>query len=633
MTQTTQTITEFAGESLPGQDAEHLATEYAGVDQAAWRADAELIATSLLNHTQPESRPTTEPWLTLYTATEGKKTDEVEDAIYDELAQISPPVVQTAVYSYLSLIIQNVATRYQKMRIGAAPAGAKAKRITTQLIDSPDPKLKQAIENQLIPDKRPAVIRHASAEALLLNWLSAHGKFLKSEEILYYMYDQEHRLFDLDTERWAAFLHTLTGVNPGSSVFGMLNAACKTAAYNNAEDVPVVKFAHWDMEDQILRVSRFDGTVYVLDGTSITEEPNGNGPAIFYDFPSWQPYAAEDCNFNYLDYLGKLPAWKADPDMFSHVYQVWIQTLFFSEQCPTRPIMVFLGEKGSGKSMGLRLLMKLLFGVMGDISGIPTKPDDFKTAASHYHLYCLDNMDSLEPWLRDILARVATGATDEYRKLYTNKEMGTIRYRCWLAVTARTPDTLRRDDLADRVIILPLKRIEDDARGRELEFMLWAQRNRNQFWGHLLNQLNHVVAELRAGAIPVASPLRMADWEALGRIISSISPSKIDLWEQLVEIIKSEQSNFLAEGEIVIEAIDTWLSSNPLNPGRWVTARELYTESQQLLFANSKPDSDWPRSVKSFGWRLKNIRDYLKNRYDMESVDTIQSSKIKFKHP
>ncbi len=50
---------------------------------------------------------------------------------------------------------------------------------------------------------------------------------------------------------------------------------------------------------------------------------------------------------------------------------------------------------------------------------------------------------------------------DEYRKLYTSKEMGILKYRCWIAVTARTPDTLRRDDLADRLLLLPLNRVED----------------------------------------------------------------------------------------------------------------------------------------------------------------------------
>jgi hypothetical protein len=637
MTAPTAPLTEFAGETLPGRDAELLSTEYSGGDPTIWADGAEQIASACLNHVLPDDAPSSEPWAALYQAAVGKPADQIEDAIYDQLNQLQQPL-QMAVYSYLSIKIQQTANRYQSMKLGAAPGAGKKRRITTRLIESPDPALKRQIENELIPDKRPAVIRHASVEALLLNWLQAHGKFLRSEEEFFYLYDTDHRLFDMDTERWQAFIHTLTGVNPGSSVFGQLVAAGKTAAINNAEAAQVVKFAHYDLDNQVLRVSRFDGTVYALDGTNITEETNGAGPAIFYDFPSWQAYSVEETTFDYLHKLGMLPMWRTDSDLYSWVFQVWVRTLFFTEMCPTRPIMVFLGEKGSGKSMVLRLLMKLLFGSVADISGIPDKPDAFAVAAHHYHLYALDNMDTLEAWMRDKLARISTGATDEYRKLYTSKEMGIIRYRCWLAVTARTPDTLRRDDLADRVIILPLKRIEDDARDRELDFMQWAARNRNAFWGQLLQELNKIVAELRAGSIPVASPLRMADWEALGRIISNLN-DKADCWDRLVDVIKTEQGNFLAEGEVIIEAIEAWLT-NPThllqsNVGRWVTARELFEESKNLLFSGSKPDSDWPRSVKSFGWRLKNISDYLKARFGMKMVEDKHSKQVKysFDHP
>lgn len=622
-------IADFAGEVLPGHDAEILSAEYQGCDQATWAADAELIASALTNKALPAARPTLEPWLSLYAAAEKSvlQNPDITQAIHDEIKQIRQPL-QMAVYSYLTVRMGKIANRQHMPK---SPGAQQRRRITTRLLAPPDPNLVMDIEAQLTQKKRDALLKHNDAVATMLAWLDANGRFLQSEETFYYLYNNEHRLFDLDTEAWEAFLHTLTGINPGASVFSQLKAGAKTAAANHGESAPVVKFAHYDQNTQVLRVSRYDGVVYVLDGSDIREEANGAGPAIFYDFPTWQSYSAESCDYDYLAHLGRLPNWRVDAEMFSWAFQVWIQSLFFSELCPTRPIMVFLGEKGSGKSMALRVLMKLLFGEMADISGIPDKPDAFAVAAHHYHLYALDNMDTLDTWMRDKLARISTGATDEYRKLYTNKEMGIIRYRCWLAVTARTPDTLRRDDLADRVIILPLERIRDDARGRELDFMLWARRNRNRFWGYLLGRLNEIVAELRAGNMPPSSSLRMADWEALGRVISGISPSHLDLWELLTERIKNEQSNFLAEGEVVIEAIQTWLGSNPLNPNRWVTARELYIESQNLLFGSNKPDSDWPRNVKSFGWRLRNVTDFLKVQFGMDVRENTHLNRVEYR--
>ncbi len=623
----TTTITDFAGETLPGRDAEILFAEYGQYDQNVWREDAEAIATAILNQIIPDTPITTEPWLTLYRAAE-QNPQHVEDSIYDALSQYQGEL-QVAIYSYLSLMIQRVATRYNAMKLGAQANQQKQQRITSKLNESPDPKLKREIENELIPDKRPAVIRYGNIEALIIEWLSKHGKFVRNEDNYYYLYRDSHILYDMDTERWEAFLHTLTGINPAMQAFGLITSAAKTAASNHAESVPVVKFAHYDNENKILRVSRFDGTVYVLDGNEIKTETNGEGPVLFYDFPTWQPYQPDPtADVEYLTEIAQVPFWKDYADLYSWIFQVWVQTLFFTELCPTRPITVFLGEKGSGKSMFLRLLMKLLFGQYADISGVPEKPDALTVAAHYYHLYVMDNMDTLEPWMRDKLARISTGATDEYRKLFTSKEMGIIRYRTWLAITARTPDTLRRDDLADRIVILPLKRIPDDQRGRELDFTEWVERNRNGFWFDLLNRLNRIVAELRADAIPQTSPLRMADWETLGRVISRIY-GKENVWDKIVAKIKSEQCGFLAEGEVLVEAIEAWLAL-PGNINRWVTARELYTESQYALFGNNKPDTDWPRSVKSFGWRLKNTADYMKERFGMRVAETRPGPILKY---
>lgn len=630
MTTPAPVITEYAGETLPGRDAEILLLEFGQYAQDAWRQDAELIAVAILNDTLPEEMPATEPWQTLYQAAE-IQPQKAADSIYEALNQWQGEL-QTAIYSYLSLVIQKTAARYHAMKLGAQANPQKQKRLATPLIESPDPVLKRAIENELIPDKRPVVIRMGNIEAMLVDWLAKHGKFVKSDEGAYYLYRDGHILYDMDTERWEAFLHTLTGVNPSSSAFGVITSAAKTAASNAAKSAQVVKFAHYDRDTRTLRISRFDGTVYVLDGDEIKTETNGEGPALFYDFPTWQPYQPDPVDADFLAEIAQVPFWKDRPNLYGWIFQVWIQTLFFTELCPTRPIMVFLGEKGSGKSMALRMLMKLLFGQFADISGVPEKPDALTVAAHYYHLYVMDNMDTLEPWMRDKLARISTGATDEYRKLFTSKEMGIIRYRTWLAITARTPDTLRRDDLADRVVILPLKRIPDDQRGRELDFTEWVERNRNGFWFDLLNRLNRIVAELRAGAIPQASPLRMADWEVLGRLISRIYNNE-KIWDEIVAEIKGEQRGFLAEGEVIVEAIEAWLTL-PGNLNRWITARELYNEAQYALFGNNKPDTDWPRSVKSFGWRLKNTADYLRERFGMKVVDDKHygASKYCFSH-
>jgi len=610
---------------IPAVDQAELLAEYGALDGDIWNEELEIIAMSFQLDQPPSGAalkcsPWREIWLEMVI-----NSRPVREAISEVMVHL-PPGLSLAVSGLITTMAAKLGTNYQRLKLGARFSAARAKRLGNPLINPPDPKLQDALEDILTPVKGvSAGIRLSNAESLLLTWLDENGKFIRTPEgELYYLWKDKHRLFELDTERWHAWLHELTGVNPASTSFSILSNACKTAAILNSEIKNVVRLAYYDNDTKILWISRFDGKVFCLDGDRITLMNNGEGPIIFDDLHIWEPYEPDfNAAENALSLVADIPNWNKAKHAWA--YQVWTQSLFFNELCPTKPMMVLLGEKGSGKSMALRLILRLLFGQWAQVSGVPTKPDDFSVTASHYHLYAMDNLDTMEPWLQDKLARISTGAMDEYRKLYTSKELGILKYRCWIAVTARTPDTLRRDDLADRLLILPLNRVDDDDRRRESLFLTEIDELRNAWWGDILTSLNAVVKELQDSTLPAISSLRMADWEALGRLMST-QADKIDLWDEIVTDLKLAQTNFLADGEIVIEAVDTWLNDSSVsglqlvkNIDRWVTARELYTEAQSLLFGSNKPDSDWPRSVKAFSRRLNNVKSVLESRFGMDT--------------
>jgi len=610
---------------IPASDQAHIIAKYGNLDPDSWWDEMELIAMSLHTDQPPQGKaPLCEPWRGIWLEMYYNHLS-VKESIVKGINNLSPDL-QLAIQGLLSLMQQKLSSGYQRLKLGARFTANRAKRLGNPMMKPPDQKFQELLEDILTPVKGvSAGVRLSNAESLLLTWLDDNGKFISTpEKELFYLWQEKHRLFELDTETWHAWLHELTGINPATTNFSVLSNACETAAILNSEIKKVVRLAYYDNDNKLLWVSRFDGKVYCLDGDTITLKDNGDGPVIFDDLHIWEPYEPDFDNCDDVtDAIAEIPNW--DKRKHSWAYKVWTQTLFFNELCPTKPMMVLLGEKGSGKSMALRLLLRLLFGQWAQVSGVPIKSDDFSVTASHYHLYAMDNLDTMEPWLQDKLARISTGAMDEYRKLYTSKELGILKYRCWIAVTARTPDTLRRDDLADRLLLLPLNRVQDEDRKRESLFLQEIDELRNAWWGELLTNLNDVVKELQDGYLPAQSTLRMADWEALGRLMS-IKTDKEDLWDEIVLDLKLAQANFLADGEIVIEAIDAWLNDSTYsatkggnNLNRWVTARQIYTEAQTTLFNGNKPDSDWPRSVKAFGKRLMNIKSILKDRYDMET--------------
>ena len=486
--------------------------------------------------------------------------------------------------------------------------------------ESPDPELREKVLRALLETtagskgrtkQLPAILRRSNAGHLVLAWLQDHGGLVHSESgELYYFYAPKRRLFPLDSDRWEAWLHSLTSVNPAGVDYAHIQADCKTTAIQMPKR-KVVQVAYWDAKRQVLRISRFDGTVYVLDGETIQDEPNGEH-VIFEDDPAWQPYEPTFDGTGALTWsTSDLPNWESDGDAYGLAFRVWALTTFFCELCPTRPMAVFLGEKGSGKSMALRVLLRLLFGPRAEISGVPDKPDGFTAAAAAAHILVLDNLDQRTGWLRDKLARISTGAEDYYRKLYTSNERGRVTYRCWLAFTARTPDTLKRDDLADRLLLLPVVRIEDDQKLRETDVYHRVAQKRGPWWGNVLTALNAAVASIRRGELCGKSQLRMADWEALGRVFAQ-NEDKIDTWNRFVARLKRSQSDFLLKDDLIVDGLNLWLQ-NAENHGREANSRELHSELTLLLFQGKKPPSDWPKSTHGFSMHLSNMRRELQN--------------------
>src|SRR5579884_2348566 len=158
-------------------------------------------------------------------------------------------------------------------------------------LDPVDPNL-AAIVQGLINQKGPRERSLQDAADQVVEWLAQHGRFIQANGTgdLFYLWRDEHRLFRIDTERWESWLYLLTMINPASPNFRYLKAACRAAAHDG-EHVDICRLAHWD--GQFLRVSAFDGTVWRLDGQSIDQEANGDGPVIFEDNVLWTPFTPD----------------------------------------------------------------------------------------------------------------------------------------------------------------------------------------------------------------------------------------------------------------------------------------------------------------------------------------------------
>lgn len=521
--------------------------------------------------------------------------------------------LQVVLVSAVGAVAQRLADTAAKVRPGVTMAGPRVVAATGVSTDELrylsyiDGRLVSTIR-RFLQGKGDREQRLRAAGEQVVQWLVDHGKLIRTPlGQKYYLYGDQHRLYALESDAWHGFLYRVSGVNPASRTFAYLRADCLTAA-EDGERLDVVRVAHWDRETQLLRVSAFNGQVWRLDGETIEAENNGDGPVLFDDLIHWQPYEPDySANGQALFWAtAELPQWDGDQQEFSLLYRNWWLGTFFSELCPTRPILLLKGEKGSGKSMAMRVMLRLIFGPWVNVSGVPDKPDNFRAMTSNSHIVVLDNMDDVARDIRDMIATLTTGKQDEVRTLYTTNERTYIKQRCWLGVTARTPDTLQRDDLVDRVLLLPVKRIDDQARVRESLFLEEVLKRRNQFWGDCLTALNSVVAQIRRDGIPEQSTLRMADWGALGTVMARAAGQE-DIWENSLNGMKTRQASLLLEDDVVLQGLLLYtagLASKPIS----LETRKLYSAVQGTLYGQDRPDASWPRSVRSFGRRLAGSR-------------------------
>ncbi|MBQ9566012.1 MAG: hypothetical protein IJU98_10535 [Synergistaceae bacterium] len=132
--------------------------------------------------------------------------------------------------------------------------------------------------------------------------------------------------------------------------------------------------------------------------------------------------------------------------------------------CVEYPILAISSEAGSGKSTLTEFLKRL---IDPDAAGAcaPFKNGDaVKAAARSRHVLALDNVSKITPDDADRFCRLATGAGETDRKLYTDAESFDIRLRRPLVLNGITftPD---RADLLTRCFPVQLKPLNENRRG------------------------------------------------------------------------------------------------------------------------------------------------------------------------
>lgn len=264
------------------------------------------------------------------------------------------------------------------------------------------------------------------------------------------------------------------------------------------------------------------------------------------------------------------------------------------------PVLMLGGEQGTGKSSAARLLVGLFDPSPAPLRSQPRDQEAWALAAAGCWGVVIDNVSAIPEWLSDSLCKAVTGDGWIRRTLYTDRDLSVLSFRRVVVLTSIDAGALR-GDLAERLLVADLERIDPSQRLTEAELHARYEAARPRLLGSLLDL---VAAALDALPRVTTRELpRMADF---ARVLAALD--LVDGTDGVALDLFSQQAGRLAHD--VIESDPVAVATVSLaegSPDGWRgTAGELLGR-----ITPERAPHGWPKSPRGLAARLKRLRPAL----------------------
>lgn len=403
-------------------------------------------------------------------------------------------------------------------------------------------------------------------------------------------------------DRFWSYLKRRYGIGESEECAKHVLASYRSYALAEGSKVEMRRFAAYDVKTQTVHLSGYNGNQWRIDGTDIMPINNGEDDIFFIDDDGGVPVVPE------VGPNGILFQKLIDPVSFAEhglggitaeqmkrMLIVWMFALVFPDLMPTKPLLIVEGAPGSGKSAFCQLLQIALLGKRKPIVLSRNREDDFPVMLLRSPICVFDNLDSYIDWIPDVVCAYTTTGEFPKRKLYTDSDEFSIKPHSFIAVASKNPASFRREDTADRVLVLRLERRDTAGVGftRFGALMEEFLEIRPQLIGEYMYYVNRIVAEIRGGALAEQQDenFRMADFAALARAVGTVMGWGEGAVEEMLLGIQCEQTSFFNEADPLCDLLNRWIAyrvrGKPSNIGRLIDAFTLHKELESIAQANS----------------------------------------------
>lgn len=431
-------------------------------------------------------------------------------------------------------------------------------------------------KGQILKDKIAQVI---------LRTIENEGKIYLSNHKFYLFLENEREVIPIVKDSIALMnLMTKWGINASENLYKYVYHELIAYSAEKAIKVDIHRFAYYDKKNFVLYLYTAPKAVLKISPKKIETVENGDNGILFEEWQSYEQFQLVefDKNKNYLlDVIIKdLKIDESNPDInLRKVLEIWFYSLFFESIMPTKPLLVTIGEKGSGKSSILKRSGQLLMGQKFNV----TFPDNKNliTLVTNNYLVVLDNMDSPTTQINDTLARVATGQVIKTRDYYTTNSQVEFESKCYVALTSRKPQ-FTRDDVADRLLCIFLSRfIDKNSKGggfeAESEIEEVTNNMRNEAMSYVVANLQKIIGNLRKNKDKKYKHVfRIADFSNFA-FKSANNETEVNDLKKLFSALAQQQKEFAIQDDIIYTLLQEIVSSTFIRHQKFSSAA-LYKE-------------------------------------------------------
>ncbi len=430
-----------------------------------------------------------------------------------------------------------------------------------------------------------------------------------------YVQDEQYRVLGMSAEKQNEHLRKYlrsAGINSTEYTYIYLIEELTMAAMDNQTELQQKMLVRGDALYIPCGASFF---VKATVAGGLEKLPNGTDGVYFIAnsaIPEWEPVALADA-MHPLALRPMQVAINTPPDAPGYTPEVQQMLLgawliaFFAGVRPL-PLLATLGNKGGGKSMLLRSIMKLVMGQTNDLTTLTTDKRDYDTMVTNDLLVGLDNVDQLPSgaeWFFDSLATTATGGINKRRQYHTLAQQVNLPIVAAVMVSSRTA-SFARPDVAERTLPIFVRPFEDAERETDSALLAEIPAHRDEVLSwmayHAINVLD------RRPNAPRGLPARFQDFAQIVWAYC-VTLGEEDAVLPVLNAWRNAQALSVGDADPLMRAIVEYISDNATGLGLYDLS------SKDLISTLQKAGHDLPfmGGGKVIAQRLRELKGILAN--------------------